>query len=235
MKNKWTEENLKKAIQANITIAGVLKMLGLSRSPQHYRVFHLKIRDYGLSTSHFKGKAVGGGKSPQPLEKLLTKKSPYIQSNRLRRRLIKESLPREQCTSCGLGPEWNGQPLTLQLDHINGEPSDNRLTNLRLLCPNCHSQTATFCLSGTRYSKPLNICKDCGAYIGRRSTRCPSCNRGHRPQKIEWPPAPELAQRVQESSYVAVAKELGVSDNAIRKYLRRKIGHAPKKYKTSTN
>ncbi|MGB2240169.1 MAG: HNH endonuclease [Pseudomonadales bacterium] len=49
------------------------------------------------------------------------------------------------CSSCGIGDEWNGKPITLQLDHINGVNNDHRLDNLRMLCPNCHSQTDTWC------------------------------------------------------------------------------------------
>ena len=48
------------------------------------------------------------------------------------------------CGICGLGPEWNGMVLVLQIDHINGDSTDSRLENLRFLCPNCHSQTETF-------------------------------------------------------------------------------------------
>ena len=62
----------------------------------------------------------------------------------LKRRLIREGILAEECVGCGTGPEWNGKPLTLALDHINGVNNDNRLENLRLLCPNCHSQTDTF-------------------------------------------------------------------------------------------
>lgn len=64
--------------------------------------------------------------------------------NGLKERLLAEGAFLEACAGCGIGPEWNGRPLTLHLDHINGDPTDNRLNNLRLLCPNCHNQTPTF-------------------------------------------------------------------------------------------
>lgn len=78
-----------------------------------------------------------------PLKSLLIKNGNYTRS-RLRKRLIEEGLLENKCNCCGIGPEWNGQKLTLQLDHINGVSNDNRLKNLRILCPNCHSQTDNY-------------------------------------------------------------------------------------------
>ena len=67
-----------------------------------------------------------------------------VTSSRLKRRLIAEGYLEELCVECGLGPEWNGKQLVLQLDHINGVNTDNRIENLRILCPNCHTQTSTY-------------------------------------------------------------------------------------------
>lgn len=66
-------------------------------------------------------------------------------SSAFKGRLIRAGLLKEQCNSCGIGPEWNGEWLSLHLDHKNGERNDNRIENLRILCPNCHSQTTTYC------------------------------------------------------------------------------------------
>lgn len=59
-------------------------------------------------------------------------------------KLIKSGLLIEECVKCMIGPEWQGEPLVLHLDHKSGDRKDNRLSNLRLLCPNCHSQTPTY-------------------------------------------------------------------------------------------
>jgi AraC-like DNA-binding protein len=78
-----------------------------------------------------------------PLEDVLVEKSTYSRGT-LKRRLITEEILKNECIECGQGPEWNDKPLTLVIDHINGVNNDNRLQNLRILCPNCHTQTATF-------------------------------------------------------------------------------------------
>lgn len=79
-----------------------------------------------------------------PLEKILVKDSDYTNMTRLKQRILDEGLLVNVCDCCGIS-EWQGKPLVLQMDHINGDNRDNRLENLRLLCPNCHSQTDTFC------------------------------------------------------------------------------------------
>lgn len=80
-----------------------------------------------------------------PLEKIMVENSPYTNNRiRLKQRIIEAGLLAYECSECGLGPEWNGKTLVLQLDHINGVNNDHRLENLRILCPNCHTQTATY-------------------------------------------------------------------------------------------
>ena len=61
----------------------------------------------------------------------------------LKERLVKEKYLEYKCAECGI-TEWNGKPLSLHLDHINGINNDHRIENLRFLCPNCHSQTNTY-------------------------------------------------------------------------------------------
>jgi len=80
--------------------------------------------------------------NPIPLSEILVKDSIY-QSNKLRKRLIKAGLKSHQCETCGL-VEWLGSPIPLELDHINGDKHDNRLPNLRIICPNCHALTDTY-------------------------------------------------------------------------------------------
>ena len=89
-----------------------------------------------------KPKRLGHGK--KPIEDYL-KENVSCNTTTLKLRLIKEGFLKEECSSCHLGPEWNGKKLSLQLDHKDGNRKNNLLSNLRILCPNCHSQTDTFC------------------------------------------------------------------------------------------
>ncbi len=77
------------------------------------------------------------------MDTILVENSSY-KSSGLKKRLVREGVLEDLCKSCGLGPVWNGRPITLQLDHRNGVSNDHRLENLRILCPNCHSQTDTW-------------------------------------------------------------------------------------------
>lgn len=85
-----------------------------------------------------------------PNEEIFVENSKYVfNSIPLKKRLLDAGRLENVCSGCGVGPEWNGQSLTLQLDHINGISNDHRYENLRILCPNCHSQTPTY--SGRRH------------------------------------------------------------------------------------
>lgn len=84
------------------------------------------------------------GKGKISLSEILEGKHPQYQSNKLRQRLLDSGLKENLCEVCRLPGEWQNKPLTMHLDHINGNPSDHRLNNLRILCPNCHTQTPTY-------------------------------------------------------------------------------------------
>ena len=86
----------------------------------------------------------GGAKTKIPLDEILAGEHPYYQTLKLKKRLIKEGVMKNQCAVCSI-TEWNGKPIIMQLDHINGDSSNHALENLQLLCPNCHSQTDTWC------------------------------------------------------------------------------------------
>lgn len=86
----------------------------------------------------------GGAKKTVPLSEILDGLHPHFQTGKLKRKLLRESVFENACSICGLS-EWRGHKLIMQLDHIDGDSSNHVLRNLRLLCPNCHSQTDTFC------------------------------------------------------------------------------------------
>lgn len=106
--------------------------------------------------------------------------------------------------------------ITLQLDHINGINNDNRVENLRFLCPNCHSQTSTYTGKNTKKNK-VNKCVDCGKIITRSSTRCRSCSKKLQPNKKPNKDILEKTLLENKYNFSKVGRIFGVSDNAVRK------------------
>lgn len=122
-------------------------------------------------------------RAPPPPRKVLTLQemtaSPTPRIPSLKRTLIKEGILKDECALCGAPPFWRGAKLTLILDHIDGNRRDNRVENLQLVCPNCNSQLPTFSGRNTLRAREraLNprVCIDCPSRVGRKSTRCKSC------------------------------------------------------------
>ena len=162
------------------------------------------------------------------MDEVLVEGSSYDRG-KLKRRLFAEGLKEPRCELCGQGEEWQGRRMSLVLDHANGIHDDNRLENLRIVCPNCNATLDTHC--GKRSRNPLlpAICARCGKGFrpNRREQRYCSqdCGtrvapRGPRPQirRAERPPYAELMAMIEAEGYSAVGRRFGVSDNAIRKW-----------------
>ena len=182
-KRTWTDEQFINAVKNNKSIAGVLKEIGLNMTGANYKSFKMTVTRLELDTSHFTGcghlknKNHNWGKK-KDLKLVLVEKSDYTCSSSLKKRLINEGVLQNYCSICGIDT-WNGLGISLQLDHINGNNIDNRIENLRILCPNCHSQTNNFAGKNARIiriPKQDNICKTCG---GKTSSKlyenCSSC------------------------------------------------------------
>lgn len=127
------------------------------------------------------------------------------------------------CAICGIS-KWNNQPLSLRLDHIDGDKNNNILYNLRWLCPNCDSQQDTYCGRNIKYKNPPNFCIDCGKPItsqkSKKVQRCAECAAIHRRKVKDRPNKEDLYRQLCQSSFVAVGKRYGVTDNAVRKWCR---------------
>jgi len=146
-KRSWTERQLKEAVKNSYSYRSVLVKLGLREAGGNYAQIKKYISEYGLNIKHFKGKGwsaglKGIGKPLIPLEKILVKNSSF-QSYKLKKRLFDAKLKPQRCEECGWNEKSKDGRLPLELDHINGDSRDNRLENLRILCPNCHSLKPT--------------------------------------------------------------------------------------------
>ena|ERR1700676_260251 len=138
------------SVSKNHSVAAVLRSLGLRPSGANYSGVWRRIRALQLSTEHWTGRGHLRGRThawakKMPLQEILRYPTRYrASSSLLKKRLFAEGILPRICDRCGIA-EWLGHELTLHLDHVNGNSEDNRIGNLRVLCPNCHSQTPTYC------------------------------------------------------------------------------------------
>ena len=144
MKHNFTKEDYEEAVKMSLSIAGVCRYLGISPRGGNYTTIKKRLKEYGINTDHFTGKGWNVGLVFKPmkqfkLEDVLQKDFPY-NTQRLKNRLIDAGVKEHKCEKCQR-TEWNGKPIPLELHHINGDRTDNRLENLQILCPNCHAQT----------------------------------------------------------------------------------------------
>jgi hypothetical protein len=193
------------------------------------------VRIWGISVEHFDPHWSARnrvGRTIRQLDEILVEHSTYSRTT-LKRRLYREGLKRPECELCGQDGVWRGQRMALILDHINGVATDNRIQNLRIVCPNCAATLDTHCgrnmllrhdracvrygeQFSPRYAKQRHCSFECGARHDRTLLRGP---RPHT-RKVERPSHDQLLADLTHMSYVAVGRRYGVSDNAVRKWLR---------------
>ncbi|MFI6933404.1 HNH endonuclease [Streptomyces sp. NPDC050287] len=149
-----TRDELHEVVAESASLTEVLRRLGRPHNHWQRTLLRQWITEEGISTAHFLGQGHRRGKRSHNAkgaeEILLHHQGKRRTDTALLRRALREVGVLEQCAGCGVGPEWLGRPMTLEVDHTNGDWSDDRRENLRLLCPNCHAITNTWCRGGNR-------------------------------------------------------------------------------------
>jgi hypothetical protein len=220
----YKKENLEKIIIESYTYKEVLIKMGLRAAGGNYKVLKKYIELYKISISHFLTtedlSKRNLNQKTKELEKILIENSTYSRSL-LKERLYKERLKERKCELCEQGEEWMGKKMSLILDHINGIYNDNRIENLRIVCPNCNATLETHAgknkkiTSETNEDKKINKC-ECGE-ITRSSKKCKKCFSLNQ-RKVDRPSYEKLIKEIEKLGYVGVGKKYGVSDNAVRKW-----------------
>ena len=232
----WTTptEELQYIINKCSSVVGVLKELGFNGYNGNHRTLKERLYSGEFDLSIFEKnrlkskqdqiKKMNNGKIDNDI--VFKENSKYKNNENIKKRLLEDFNYIYECSECGVGDVYNDKPISLQLDHINGVNDDNRLENLRFLCPNCHSQTKTF--SGKK-TKKISFCV-CGEKKHIQSISCNKCaKRGL--EKIDWPSDEELKNMVWEIPATKLSKKLGVSDVAITKRCKRRgIEKPPRGY-----
>ncbi len=250
LRQKYCKEQLEEVVKKCWSYTGVLAELGRIPSGGNFFTLKKKLKEFCIDISHFTSKPrfYGGGPPKKPLVDIL-KDGVFYNNNKLRQRLIKEKIFEEKCLICN-AKDWQGKPLSFELDHINGSPWDNRIENLRILCPNCHCQTANHrgrnkkvsirntednskdseTLSRVHFyyrNNPVSTkCLNCGLDTFRTFCSSACCNKYYGKQKfgngrkVVRPALEILLKDVQELGYLQTGKKYGVTDNAIRKWIK---------------
>lgn len=167
-----TNEQLLQAANLHHSYAAIMRYLHIKPSEGNWYSLKLRMAELNIDTSSWRGVGHGTGGN-KPKEIILGPNVPLSSSSRFKKQLIANGMLPNQCAICLLPAEWNNQPLSLQLDHVDGDRNNQTLSNLRLLCPNCHSQTENF--AGKSLKKPRNLCPFCSKPLSKKAKVCSEC------------------------------------------------------------
>jgi len=233
---RFTRDEAERAVRESRSHSEALRRLGLRPAGGNFRTLKKYAALWDISTEHFDPNWATRQRNSvtrRPLSEVLVANSTYNRGH-LKRRLFEEGLKQRTCEECGQGEVWRGREMALILDHVNGVGDDNRLENLRIVCPNCAATLDTHCGRANRRSPVERVCERCGQsfrvkYATHRfcsqacGTRAPRVQRGvpdPARRKVERPSLEELLASIEREGYRATGRRYGVSDNAVRKWLR---------------
>jgi hypothetical protein len=230
---RYTEAQARAAIAASGSYSDALRRLGMRPAGGNHRTIRRYAEEvWRIPVDHFDPAAARRApllREPVPLEEVLVEGSRY-QRGLLKERLFATGLKERRCELCGQGELWRGRRMSLILDHLNGVADDNRLANLRVVCPNCNATLDTHCGRNNARPPVERSCLLCGTTFRPRSERHRYCSRecGQRApgrgvprpalRRVERPPYEELVAEIAAMGYVAVGRRYGVSGSSIRKW-----------------
>lgn len=140
-----SDKEFKNIVANSLSYSDCLRQLGLgTKGGSSTDILKKRIKELQCDISHFTRKGECSAYIRYTLDEILIEHSPYQNIQKLKERLVRDNRLEYKCQKCGNNGEWQGEKLSLQLDHINGINDDHRIENLRFLCPNCHSLTKTY-------------------------------------------------------------------------------------------
>lgn len=228
---RFTEQEARAAIAQADCWSAALRHLGMRVAGGNHKTLQKWAARWEIPTDHFDRRAVRArARAPRkiPLEEVLVENSTYHRG-KLKARLYSEGIKERACELCGQGEGWQGRTMSLILDHANGVATDNRIENLRTVCPNCAATLDTHC---GRNLRRVRFCRACGDKFEPSHTEHVYCSRkcaGRSPKRTlsrplarraERPPYEQLMREIEETNWSAVGRKYGVSDNAVRKWVR---------------
>lgn len=215
---RFTKEQLEQSIENSLNFSQALRFMKMNTNGSaNHKTIKKYVKLWNIDTSHFLSHSEYMKKlyndgimkpiSKRDIKTILVRDSDYMSSHNLKNRLYNENIKKSICEMCGQDENWKGKKMSLILDHINGISNDNRIENLRIVCPNCNATLPTHCSKNRKDKK----------YKDRKKSK----QRAKKEmRKVERPPFDVLLDEIKSLGYVGTGKKYNVSDNAIRKWVK---------------